>query len=141
MLQGWLTAGSQDQAAANAGLLDQRFALEWIQKYINLFGGDPQRVTLLGESAGCGSIMYQMTAFGGTKGPVPFHQAITQSAFLQPVPPVLQEQTYQKTLQYANASSFTELKDMPSVDLQTANALVIGNTDPYGTFTFGMSFP
>ena len=37
---------------ANAGLLDQTFALRWIQKYIHLFGGDPSRVTISGQSAG-----------------------------------------------------------------------------------------
>ncbi len=38
--------------AVNAGLLDQHFALQWIQNYIHLFGGDASKVTVSGESAG-----------------------------------------------------------------------------------------
>lgn len=51
----------QANGTANAGLLDQRFALEWVQKNIHLFGGDPNKVTVFGESAGGGSIMHQIT--------------------------------------------------------------------------------
>ena len=51
----------QANGVANAGLLDQRFALDWVQKYIHLFGGDPRKVTVIGESAGGGSIIHQLT--------------------------------------------------------------------------------
>lgn len=52
----------------NAGLLDQHFALQWIQKYIHLFGGDSSRVTIAGQSAGAGSVMLQGMAYGGSLG-------------------------------------------------------------------------
>ena len=52
----------------NAGILDQLFALQWVQAYIELFGGDPSRVTISGESAGAGSVMLLDIAYGGTLG-------------------------------------------------------------------------
>lgn len=45
----------------NAGLLDQRLALNWVQQNIHLFGGNKDKVTVMGESAGGGSIEFHIT--------------------------------------------------------------------------------
>ncbi|KAK0482570.1 Alpha/Beta hydrolase protein [Armillaria novae-zelandiae] len=66
----------------NAGLLDQQFALQWVQKHIAKFGGDPDQVTIWGLSAGAGSVIQQVIANDGNTSPPLFRAAITSSSFL-----------------------------------------------------------
>ena len=62
---------------ANAGILDQRMALEWIKRNIHAFGGDKERITVFGMSAGATSIAVHLTS--PTTPPGLFKRAIHQS--------------------------------------------------------------
>ncbi|GAA1696104.1 carboxylesterase family protein [Kribbella yunnanensis] len=68
--------GHIEGAPDNRGLLDQVAALHWVRKNIRAFGGDPDRVTVFGQSAGGGSVA-ALLAMPRAKGL--FRQAIVQS--------------------------------------------------------------
>ena len=73
---GFLTDGNR--VSTNNGLRDQRKAMEWVQKHIARFGGDPGRVVLGGVSAGAASISLHLTANNGTDLDL-FHGVIAES--------------------------------------------------------------
>ncbi|MDI1282264.1 carboxylesterase family protein [Brevundimonas sp.] len=85
---GWLahpglSAESPDNISGNYGLMDQIQALRWVHRNIDAFGGDPDNVTIAGESAGALSVLYLMAA---PEARGLFHRAIAQSAYLITVP-------------------------------------------------------
>ncbi len=74
-----LSAESEHNASGNYGLMDMVSALGWVQDNIASFGGDPDRVTIFGESAGGGSVMSLMVVPQATGL---FHRAIAQSTYV-----------------------------------------------------------
>ena len=74
----------QKNGSLNNGYLDQRQLLQWVQKEIAQFGGDPGHVALGGQSAGAGSVVNHLTANGG-KNLNLFHGAIMESQSMPPI--------------------------------------------------------
>ncbi|KAF9283523.1 hypothetical protein BGZ68_005310 [Mortierella alpina] len=70
-----LSSNNSERSVGNWGLLDQKMALEWVRDHISALGGDPQDVTVFGESAGAASIAYHLAT--------PAHHGLFQRAILQ----------------------------------------------------------
>merc|ERR1719402_1760177 len=75
---GFLTFGN-DMASGNLGLRDQQLAIQWTRNYIQNFGGDPNKITIFGESAGGQSVHAQVLSHLN-QGLI--HGAIAQSGTL-----------------------------------------------------------
>jgi carboxylesterase type B len=75
---GWASPPCEKTVVPNVGLHDVTTALQWIKDHINKFGGNPDDVTVLGESAGGGIIMHLLTAYGGARDP-PLFQKVSDA--------------------------------------------------------------
>ena len=71
-----LTAESGYHGSGNYGLMDQQLALDWVRRNIAQFGGDPNNVTLFGQSAGGASVHAQLASPLASEL---FHRAIVES--------------------------------------------------------------
>ena len=131
----------ESQGLPNAGLYDQRAALQWIQSYISLVGGDPSQVSAWGESAGAGSIMHQLVSYGGTQNPL-FSKAVMQSPAFQIMldRKGTLEQTFQNftTLAGCAGQGLACLRAASAETLHSANTK-LNEQGPEGTFAVGPS--
>ncbi|KAJ3562066.1 hypothetical protein NP233_g9805 [Leucocoprinus birnbaumii] len=126
----------------NTGLLDQQFALKWVQKYIGKFGGDSTKVTIWGESAGAGSVLQHVVANNGNTNPPLFRGAITSSTFLPSqygFNDRIPEQLYSEVVNGTGCASSTDsLNCLRQVDAQVLQQVNVNieNSSFFGTFIF-----
>ena len=105
-----LSQESPEGASGNYGQLDLIASLKWVKKNIAAFGGDPNRVTIFGESGG-GSKVSGLMASPLAKGL--FHRAICESGFGGGTPLATAEQYGVNLMNKVGASSIAEMRAKP----------------------------
>lgn len=108
--------------SGNYGILDQIFALQWVRENIAAFGGDPEKITIDGQSAGCMSVQ-TLSSSPLTKGL--FQGAILQSgggirALGTTSSKEALWETSQKLLEHLGCSTVEQLRQVPANTLRDA---------------------
>ncbi len=109
--------------SGNLGILDQVAALEWVRDNIDRFGGDPDNVTIFGESAG-GMSVGTLLAVPAARGL--FHKAIAQSGAARNVLPAkVAAEVTTDFMARAGARSVADLLELPAARLLAVRAEIV----------------
>ena len=136
--------GEKYAASGNLGLLDLILALKWVRENISAFGGDPDNVTIVGQSAG-GKCVADLLVAPDAAGL--FHKAVAMSGALQSIKDIETEKMLTK-----NFLSAMDLTEKDAVKLLTCSAEEIINgqeiankvyfkAESYGATADGITIP
>jgi para-nitrobenzyl esterase len=122
--------GEEYAGSGNAGILDQIAALEWVRDNIDSFGGNPDDVTIFGESAGAMSIG---TLLGTPAAQGLFHKAILQSGAASYVAARDDAAAVsERLLATAGATSVAELASLPTAAVLDAQRQMLASAGSLG---------
>ena len=119
---------TEEGVSGNYGIFDQIFALDWVQQNIAAFGGDPDAITLAGQSAGCMSVQTILSsplARGMARGAILQSGGGIQALHTTPGKQALWEVS-QRLMDHLGVSTLEELRQVPAGKLRDAAYAVQG---------------
>lgn len=122
-------AGSLDGSTGNWGIADQRLAMKWVVEHIGAFGGDGDRLTIMGESAGGNSILQHLTQ--SASFPYYRHAVVESGVYGGSKSGAYAESQYAAFVQRTRCANVTGattwcLRNLSTVEVETAAAAEMG---------------
>ncbi|KAJ4344782.1 uncharacterized protein N0V89_012526 [Didymosphaeria variabile] len=134
---GWLPK-LEDDMNGNVGVWDTLSAIKWTKEHIHKFGGDANRITAIGQSAGAGILTWLLLSEEGTLT-LPFEQAWISSPAIPPRYNLERSRTvFDFVLNATGCDNVECMRKVPESTIRTANKLIMGQVPSAGGGSLGL---